>query len=97
MSDLHEETRREYLYRRSIGSLREGPNDYNMSLSRAKFKLALRECKREEGRVRAEALAAKMVVGDSSGLWNDIRNLDSVRELEISNMWKERFQQLLTR
>ena len=57
--------------------------------------------------MRAEALAAKMVVGNSSGFWNDIRNLcpqkpsragkvdDSVGELQIANMWKERFQRLL--
>ena len=109
VSDLHEAARRNFLYWRSIGSPREGPDAFDMRLSRARFKQALRECKREEGRMRAEALAAKMVVGDSSGLWNDIRNLclqkpsragkvdDSVRELQISNMWKERFQQLLTR
>ena len=107
VSELHDTARRDFLYWRSIGSPREGPIAVIMRASRARFKLALRECKREEERMRAEALAAKMVGGDGAGFWKDVKSLcpqrpslagrvdDAVGDQQIVNLWKERFHCLL--
>ena len=107
VSESHKEARRDFLYWRSVGSPREGPIALTMRSSRARFKLALRECKREEDRMRAEAMAEKLLAGNSSGLWNDIRSLcpqkttrvgrvdDAIGDQDIGNLWKTRFEQLL--
>ena len=67
VSELHDIARNEFLYWRANGSPREGPIAATMRTSRARFKLALRECKINEDRIKAEAMAAKMVAGDSAG------------------------------
>ena len=107
VSESHEQARRDFLYWKSVGSPREGPTAFAMRSSRSRFKLALRECKREEDRMRAEAMAAKMINGNSSGLWNDIRGLcpqkstrvgrvdNAIGDQDIGNLWKMRFEQLL--
>ena len=107
VSELHNIARRDFLYWRSIGSPREGPDALNMRRSRARFKLALRECKREEERMRAEAIAAKLVVGNSSDFWKELKKIcpqkrtlagrvdDAEGEQQIANLWKGHFQRLL--
>ena len=107
VSEFHEKARRDFLYWRSVGSPREGIIAFNMRASRARFKLALRECRREEARLRAEALATKMISGSSSLFWRDAKRFypqkstlagkidNAVGEHQIVNLWKERFSHLL--
>ena len=107
VSESHEKARRDFLYWRSMGSPREGIIAYNMRTSRASFKLALRECRREEATLRAEALAPKMIMGSSSKFWKDANAFcpqkstlvgkidDATGEHVIVNLWKERFCHLL--
>lgn len=107
VSEAHEEARRDFLYWRSVGSPREGPVAFVMRRSRSRFKLALRECKREESRMRAEALAAKMLAGNSSGFWHDIHNMcpqrssragridNAIGDQEVVALWKSRFESIL--
>ena len=107
VSESHEKARRDFLYWRSMGSPREGTIAYNMRTSRARFKLALRECRREEARLRAEVLAAKMILGSSSKFWKDANVFcpqkstlagkidDAVGEHAIVNLWKDHFCHLL--
>ena len=107
VSESHEKARRDFLCWRSMGSSSEGIIAYNMRTSRARFKLALRECRREEARLRAEALAAKFIMGRSSKFWKDANAFcpqkstlagkidDAVGEHAIVNLWKERLCHLL--
>ena len=46
-----------------------------MRRDRAQFKLALRECRREEARLRDEALASKLASNDSKKFWGAVREI----------------------
>ena len=64
----NERARSDFLLWRSLGSPREGEAAARMRASRAQFKLALRECRASESRMRAEALAQKLAAKDITGL-----------------------------
>lgn len=54
--------------KRGDRSLREGPPVVRKKVTRTRFKLAMCECRRQEDRMRAEALASKLAVSDANGL-----------------------------
>ena len=43
-----------------------------MKLSRARFKLALRECRRDEELMKTDAMANKLKTNDGAGFWKDV-------------------------
>ena len=55
-----------------------------MRTARAHFKLALRECRLEEDRLRTEALARKLTDNDAVGFWNDVKKINP-RPLKLTN------------
>ena len=77
-----------------------------MRATRAPFKLALREWRANEERLRAEALASKLTDANMKEYWSDIRkakprpckltnNLDGVSgEENIVNLWRRKYERL---
>ena len=77
-----------------------------MRRARAQYKLALRECRASEDRLRSEALARKLANRDTNGYWKAIRKLspksskitnklDEVcGEQDIVDMWREKYSKI---
>ena len=74
MRNHHHLARETFLEWRRSGSPREGPEAYRMREARATFKRALRQCRREEPRMREEALAAKQAGNDMNYFWQLANN-----------------------
>ena len=68
MKDAHSEARDAFKLWVRSSKLRQGDVFQSMKQSRARFKFKLRQCKRDEARVRADILA------------NDLVKLDAVLE-----------------
>ena len=71
----HEEARLSFLLWRASGSPREGDVAERMRTTRARFKLALRECRANEERHKAEGLAAKLTARHMPSFWNEVKNV----------------------
>ena len=103
---FHQRAREEYVVWRSAGKPRAGPVAMRMRASRAQFKLALRECRASEERLRKEALAHKLAAGDVTGYWKAVKELnpqkrklsDSIDDAKgakaIVSLWKDKFKSL---
>ena len=106
VKEHHMRARDSFLLWRSLGSPREGEAAERMRADRARFKLALRECRASEARLREEALAAKLTAGDSAGYWRNIKKLNQktknysakldhvAGDENIVDLWKCKYQQL---
>ena len=75
VKELYSEYRRTFLIWRSNGSPRQGEVAVSMRTSRARFKLALRWCKRHEADIKAQAMASKLANKDTKGFWKDNRSM----------------------
>ena len=73
--EFHDRARSSFLLWRASGSPREGDVADRMRRERAQFKLALRECRREEARLRDEALATKLASNDSKRFWRAVQEI----------------------
>ena len=85
------------------GSPRIGPVACSMRTARANFEYVLRQCRREEEAMRAEALSAKLLSGNNVGFWQDIRSLSPnsvvtpkrvdqvVGDNNIAELWRQKF------
>ena len=106
--DFYDASREAFLYWKSNGSPRNGPIAYAMRSARANFKYALRQCRAEENRMRADSLAEKLTLKDGgTSFWKDIRKLqprnkklptsidDKSGENSIAELWKEKFKGVL--
>ena len=89
------------------------PRDHNnpffkeMTVSRAKFKLALRYIKRHENMLRQDAIANALCDNSGGKFWKEIKKMssnnvplpvsidDATGKLEVTNMWKDHFKNLL--
>ena len=101
--EAHEQARDSFLLWRTSGSPREGDLAERMRRDRARFKLALRECRTEEARLRDEALAAKLASKDSKGFWQAAHNIyphsrkiastidNASGEEDIANFWRDKY------
>ena len=106
VKDYHDQARQAFLTWRRQGSLRSGEAAEHMRATRARFKLALRECRASEERLRVEAQAEKIACKDMKGYWRDIRkvnprsakvtnHLDGVQgDIEISKLWRTKYMKL---
>ncbi len=108
-SELHNNAREAFLVWRDNGKPRSGPIYQLMRSSRLRFKLALRECKHEDGIIEANILANKLLSKNPKDFWQEITKinkkgqftpiadtLDGVTGLQnITEMWQEKFSKLL--
>ena len=78
VKDAHDEARAAYLHWRNCGKPRQGPEFCNMSRYRRCFKLALKHCRAEEERHRADALARDMESSDQRSFWRRISRMNSM-------------------
>ncbi len=72
VAELHLNARDCYLIWRNNSKPRHGPEHEDMKLSRARFKLALRECRRNEELMKAAAVANKLKHNDCAGFWKEV-------------------------
>ena len=106
VKSYHEQAWNAFLEWRSIGSPRSGEVADRMRATRARFKLALRECRASEARLRAEAQAEKLYQKDMKAYWSDVRrssptshkvsnSLDGTEgEKDILNLWRKKYAKL---
>jgi len=108
-AELHSTAREAFLVWRDNGKPRAGPIHQLMKSSRLKFKLALRECKLDEGISNANTLAQKLLSKDQRDFWREIKKItskdqstpiadtvDGVSGLkDITDMWQLKFSKLL--
>ena len=108
VKDAHHKARTSYLFWRSNGSLRHGVIYQEMKTSRAQFKLALRQCRKDKTRREADAIANHFLTKDSKTFWSAVKNMlgnnssapasviEGVSGTEaICHMWKTHYQGLL--
>ena len=79
-------------------------------VKRAQFKSAVRKCKEVRGQKRSDRLAPKLLRADSETFWKEIKRINARNKPvnaaetvdgksgtnDISAMWKDHFQKLLT-
>ena len=75
VKEYHTQAREAFLEWRQLGSPRTGEAAEEMRMTRARFKLALRDCRKEEERLREEAQAERLAMKDMKGYWKDIRKI----------------------
>ena len=92
---------------RGEGSPRQGPMFELMKRSRASFKYAVRQLKRDEERIRADNMARKMADKNYTDFWKEIKMVNNSRvplpssiegvsgRQNITLLWKEHFENLL--
>jgi exonuclease III len=106
--DLHSEARGAFLFWRSRGSPKHGPFYHAMRITRAKFKLALRQCRSEKEAKNMDTLAQDFISKNTKSFWRGVRNnighgaqesTDSVEGAtgaeNICNMWYKVYKDLL--
>ena len=102
----HQRAREAFLAWRAAGSPREGDMAVRMRAYRAQFKLALRECRASEERLRTEAMANQLAQNNITGYWDAVKKLgpkinkisnklDSASgENEILKLWHDKYKSL---
>ena len=73
---MHQVARDAFFDWRNAGSPRGGPTAVFMRWSRTRFKHALRQCKLNEGKARALAIAKKYKDGYMKSFWSEIKSLN---------------------
>ena len=89
-----------------IGKPRHGEQHAEMMADRAAFKLALRQCKRQEAQIKADKLAGDLLNKDAVAFWQEVQ-LQSCSKVplaesvggisgphEIANHWADHYKQL---
>ena len=76
-ADLHAEARDAFLLWRGNGKPHMGYLFNTMRSSRARFKLALRECKVQQSRHTADKLAHKLLNHNRRDFWKEIKKLNN--------------------
>ena len=107
-AEIHTQARNCFLQWRSAGSPKSGPMYDNMRISKAHFKLNLRNCKADKDRAVADSLANNLLGKDSRTFWKEIQQIAGNKNScpaqtidgitgsqESCNMWKGHFTSLL--
>ena len=108
-SDLHSEARDAFLMWRQNGSPRHGQLYELMRVTRARFKLALRQCRQNNSIHEANSLARKLLSANQNDFWKQIKLINNyglhsphadcvngcTGESEIAEMWKDQYMALL--
>ena len=102
----HHLARQAFLAWRTAGSPREGDTAVRMRAYRAQFKLALRECRASEERLRTEAMANELANHNITGYWKSVKRLsptsnklsnkldNATGEQDICKLWREKYVKL---
>ena len=72
VAELHMNAGECYIIWRNNSKPRHGPEYEGTKLSRARFKLALRECRRNDELMKADAVANKLKHNDCTGFWKEV-------------------------
>ena len=103
VKDQHNMARDTFLSWVSDGKPRQGSVHNNMSITRARFKYALRNCRSMEETARADAMANDLNSKDCTSFWKEVKKVnfnkiplpnkmgDVTGEHEISKVWKEHY------
>ncbi len=108
-ADLHSDARAAFLIWQNNGKPRDGPVFQVMKSSRLKFKLSLRECKKEGTMKDSNTLAQKLLSKDTNDFWKEIKKIinrdqyssiadkidDATGADKITEMWQRKFTCLL--
>ena len=107
VKQLYSASREAFLAWRRDNSPRHGTSADYMRRCRARFKLALRQCRAAEGEARALALARKFQGKSMHAFWSDIKTLNSNKPrvpttidgvsgtANVCNIWKSKFKGIL--
>ena len=109
VKDLHDIARKRFVAWRNANRPRDPNNPFfrEMSVSRARFKLALRFIKHNENQLRQDAIANALCDVSEGKFWKEIKKLapnnlplptnidDATGKIEIAEMWKDHFKNLL--
>ena len=107
IKELHVSAREIFLQWRGEGSPRQGPMFELMKRSRASFKYAVRQLKRDEERIRADNMARKMADKNYTDFWKEIKIANNSRvplpssiegvsgRQNITLLWEDHFENLL--
>ena len=108
VKEHHSHAREAFLDWRAAGSPRDGLLFQAMKQARARFKLALRQCRRQKNRWASDALAQKLLQSDSKIFWQEVNKVSgkNVRvqastingitgEKDITEMWRQHYCTLL--
>lgn len=106
-SELHAHARSAFLLWRANNSPRHGPIFDIMRTSRARFKLALRQCRKDHDKHAADKLAEKLMT-DQKDFWKEVKRTKSSTSAplaetvegktdvrDIAEMWRHHFEALL--
>ena len=108
VKEHHSAARQSYLIWCTHDKPRQGPIHRAMCLTRSRFKLAFRECKRNQDQIINDKIAEKFLEKDSKSFWKEINKLnkhklnlpDSIESVtgntNIANFWKNEFKSILT-
>ena len=107
IKDFYEHSRAAFLAWKRADSPRDGPIAHDMRRARAQFKLALRDCKRNEKSIRAEKILSTFQGKRMQDFWKLIKKIDNNppklpqridnanSEIEICNLWRNKYNSLL--
>ena len=109
VKDLHETARKRFVAWREANKPKDNNNPFfrEMTVSRARFKLAMRFIKRHEDQLRQDAIANALCNDSDGKFWKEIKKLspnnvplpvsidDATGKQEVADMWKEHFKNLL--
>ena len=106
---MHDVARKRFVAWRQANKPRDPNNPFfrEMSISRAKFKLAMRFVKRFENQLRQDAIADAMCEESEGNFWKEVKKQspnniplptsigNATGKREVVSMWKEHFENLL--
>ena len=109
VKELHDVARKRFVAWREASRPRDPNNPFfrEMTVSRAKFKLALRFIKRFENQLRQDAIADTMCEDSEGNFWKEIKKQspnniplptsigEATGKKEVASMWKNHFEKLL--
>ena len=106
VKELHSRARSSFLTWARCGKPRHGPHHQEMTQDRARFKYALRACKKNEATIKADKLATDLLDKDFLQFWRDVKHQSSNKVPlpdsvaghsspdDIANMWACHFRYL---
>ena len=106
VKDWNDASRESFLLWVNAGKPRNGPVFQLMKRCKARFKYALRQCKRSEESCKADALAKKMLNKHYDAFWKDVKHVNSAKvplpnnidevsgSRDIVMMWRDHYYQM---
>ncbi len=106
--EAHDQAREAFVLWQNNSKPRQGALFQLMQTTRARFKSALRYCRANESRARADALARRFLLKDTKSFWGQIKHLKNdsnftpastvdgiTGEEHICSMWRDHYSTLL--